>query len=303
VNKQQLIKLLQKPSSISLRELEALEEAVEIYPYFQLAHTLIARAHQEHETVFTEEKLHTAAIYALDRDLLKQIMETNFLFESNFLPGSEPSDKTLEEAPADHSPDQQEHFFSEEADSAQPTDDEPTTQELGENQGIYQEIEQTMRELRSTREKLGLTEPSNPQPTSLEQEEPLQFQTSENTAEDQSEEPKNLETLEYIEEIAKREEKTISEVQKKQQEIIDNFIANAPKIQRLKFQPEPEGFQEDLSKRYAQLNNELLTENLAAIMAKQGKTQKAIDIYQKLIWKNPEKKAYFVSCIENLKNQ
>ena len=50
------------------------------------------------------------------------------------------------------------------------------------------------------------------------------------------------------------------------------------------------------------LLNNLLTENLAQIFIKQGKLQKAINIYNELICKFPEKKAYFVSCIEELKN-
>jgi len=47
----------------------------------------------------------------------------------------------------------------------------------------------------------------------------------------------------------------------------------------------------------------LVSENLAKIMIKQGKKSKAVDIYKKLIWKYPQKKAYFASQIESIKEK
>ncbi len=46
----------------------------------------------------------------------------------------------------------------------------------------------------------------------------------------------------------------------------------------------------------------LASETLAKILAKQGQTEKAIEMYKRLILIFPEKKAYFASAIENLKN-
>ncbi len=47
----------------------------------------------------------------------------------------------------------------------------------------------------------------------------------------------------------------------------------------------------------------MVTENLANIMIKQGRFEKAIEIYNKLIWKFPHKKAYFAARIKELKEQ
>jgi hypothetical protein len=57
----------------------------------------------------------------------------------------------------------------------------------------------------------------------------------------------------------------------------------------------------DLSEKSTLTRNYLLTENFAAIMLKQGKIDKAIEIYRKLIWKFPQKKAYFAARIKALK--
>ncbi len=47
-------------------------------------------------------------------------------------------------------------------------------------------------------------------------------------------------------------------------------------------------------------DDEIISETLARIFAKQGKKEHAIDIYLKLSLKFPEKKAYFADQIENL---
>ncbi len=46
--------------------------------------------------------------------------------------------------------------------------------------------------------------------------------------------------------------------------------------------------------------DELVSESLADVYAKQGKKEKAIDMYHKLSLLNPEKNAYFAAKIENL---
>jgi tetratricopeptide (TPR) repeat protein len=46
--------------------------------------------------------------------------------------------------------------------------------------------------------------------------------------------------------------------------------------------------------------DELVSESLAEVYAKQGKREKAIDMYQKLSLHNPEKNTYFAAKIENL---
>ncbi|HEX9650342.1 MAG TPA: tetratricopeptide repeat protein [Cyclobacteriaceae bacterium] len=57
---------------------------------------------------------------------------------------------------------------------------------------------------------------------------------------------------------------------------------------------------EDLTANITKISDSLLTENLAEIFLQQGKSDKAIEIYKKLIWKFPQKKAYFASQIDKL---
>ena len=85
----------------------------------------------------------------------------------------------------------------------------------------------------------------------------------------------------------------------RQLELIENFIKTAPRI------PAPRSDEntfpdKDLSEKSSALSNKLISESLAKIMVKQGKVEKAIEIYQELICKYPEKKAYFAGKIDEL---
>ena len=77
--------------------------------------------------------------------------------------------------------------------------------------------------------------------------------------------------------------------------LIDDFLKANPKII-----PNDSQFQVDLSAGM-QENNEITTETLADIYAMQGHKDKAIEIYQQLILKNPEKHIYFAAQIDRLK--
>lgn len=92
--------------------------------------------------------------------------------------------------------------------------------------------------------------------------------------------------------------KSVSKNQQKT--IIDKFITNSPSIQTGKLKDFGE-LNVDLSQKSNEFPGDIITENLAHIFESQGKADKAISIYEKLILKSPEKKSYFASRIENLK--
>lgn len=85
--------------------------------------------------------------------------------------------------------------------------------------------------------------------------------------------------------------------------IIDEFIKKSPSI-KTQVPGEAKAGKKadavDLSEPSQKLKDELITENFALILIKQGKKEKAIEVYKKLIWKFPQKKAYFATQIEEL---
>ena len=58
---------------------------------------------------------------------------------------------------------------------------------------------------------------------------------------------------------------------------------------------------EDLAKKRTIVFTEgVVSEGMAKIMARQGKIERAIEIYEQLMLKKPEKKAYFAEKIKDL---
>jgi hypothetical protein len=84
-----------------------------------------------------------------------------------------------------------------------------------------------------------------------------------------------------------------------QSDLIDKFIFANPKIETRKEKSDAPN--EDISKPFAEERGAFVTETLARIYIKQGYYSRAIDIYEKLSLKFPEKSSYFASQIEKVK--
>jgi len=78
--------------------------------------------------------------------------------------------------------------------------------------------------------------------------------------------------------------------------------APTPPIPEPEIEPEKEtpNVAASLAAKSVAQDDEIISETLAKIFAKQGRKEHAIDIYLKLSLKFPEKKAYFADQIENL---
>jgi len=87
-----------------------------------------------------------------------------------------------------------------------------------------------------------------------------------------------------------------------QEKLIEKFINSDPQMKNVRSSKELTE-KKDLSAHSVKFRDDIISENLANIMIKQGKHEKAIDIYKKLIWKFPQKKAYFATQIEELKKK
>jgi hypothetical protein len=89
----------------------------------------------------------------------------------------------------------------------------------------------------------------------------------------------------------------------RQIQIIDSFIENEARMGpiRANFKDLSNQEQEDLAKkRNMNFSSGAVSEGMAKIMARQGKIERAIEIYEQLMLKKPEKKAYFAEKIKDL---
>lgn len=105
-----------------------------------------------------------------------------------------------------------------------------------------------------------------------------------------------------IETIKRKEKKVI--VDSKMQEQIDLIKAFSKKDIKLATIKEIEANQntENLAASSTKFHDNLLTESFAKLLVNQGKKKMAVEIYEKLSLKFPDKRAYFADLIEKLKD-
>ncbi|MBF4508406.1 hypothetical protein IRZ83_17140 [Flavobacterium sp. JLP] len=116
--------------------------------------------------------------------------------------------------------------------------------------------------------------------------------------------PKEIESEKIVQKVtetkveAKVETKIVDEEKKKKAEIIDKFIETNPKISPIKQTAITPAVQFDINKED---NSYLMTETLARVYLEQKKYTKAIQAYEILILKYPEKISFFADRISDIK--
>jgi tetratricopeptide (TPR) repeat protein len=284
----ELWEAVQRPREISSETVEQMEEVVKRYPYFQLVHTLIAKAKHDQQTPDAYGALGRAAIYAPDRRLLRRVFYDELTV---VLPNSETearppdlaavvavtdSDESLptnldEVTSTKQSPDP----VAEEA--VTPVAEESVsdqTFEEKEGESLREELAKTLKDLRARK-----------------------GQAAESQAVDERPDAEEVSRTD----VPGTDVPGTDVPRTRQQEIIDRFVAANPQITRDTSATNENA--PDLSASSSAFQDDLVTENLAEIMLKQGKIDKAVSIYEKLMVKYPEKKAYFAQKIEQLKNK
>ncbi len=302
--------ILHFPSSTS-------EEAKEVYalcqhyPYSQLLHTVTARLGADNKWTNQQQLLQEAAIYSTDRSVLKAMLELP-LIKSGL---ASPSTETVVQA------DSESHNYAEEvlhdleqlkasrlsferqfADDV-PVDNsavavEPEQLQLvppDTNQSDGSEIKDNT-EAEYKEDETSSSRSSSRRQRLIELARELSTKSVDETG--QREKP-GLDPL--IEELqSKHHEKTPANDKTREQiELIEKYIQSSPSRRTPK--PEPQE-KEDLSSgvKTGVFGEHIVSETLADILIRQGKREKAIDVFRKLIWKFPQKKAYFAARIEEL---
>jgi hypothetical protein len=286
VEKRQLVELLHHYASSSTQEAEEVISLRDEYPYSQVLQVLSAKVSKDHNLKDQQQFLQSAAVYSTDRTVLKEIISTAF-----YQPQSR---KEIVKEEVKPEPVQfVESTSSSSLNIAQPGIDTvdyaeelildlKRLNELKLNfENVVANIEHTLPHLEQEEET-----PTKKRPPGRPRK---KIETNQDTL------------IESIENSKKKIEPE-SSTTKEQIAIIDQFIKAQPAISTKLKADVSEAPQGDLAEvKSGEYSDTVVSETLAEILVKQGKKDKAIEVFRKLIWKFPQKKAYFAAQIEELK--
>jgi len=275
VNPQKFFGFVQNYNSLLLEDANQLIELEHEYPYSQVIRHLVARVTQDLNLPEKDEALRQSAIYATDRAILKSFMTAPRLERP--MPISEAVLIDLPTPPI-------------ESQLSRPTMVEVNHGLLDSpfhSTNIYEEVEHDLDQLHKSMhrfEEVVEQLEHGAHPLSIGSTPPI--------------EKVDVKEAELIEQIKNTKQQIKSEDEHNEQtEIIDQFIKTQPTINKLK----PVVEAKDLTEKIDLHEAHIVSETLVEILLKQGKTEKATEMLKKLIWKFPQKKAYFAARIEELK--
>lgn len=306
MEKERFYTLLNNYTCLTQEEAQVLISLEKEFPFSQVIRSLAARATQDNDLADKDEQLHLGAIYTTDRSVFKSIMtaarqdrktepvnlhtEISAASESISLHVDakelQPNNDQIKDVTTSTLP-------VENATPSEVTIPSLKDQNTSPGDALYSEIEHDLERLKAL--KLVFEETFR------------QFEDGSLSAKaDASEKKKNKPadpTEDLLTEIksSKKKVKVEGPKQKEQIEIIDQFIKTQPTIKGKVSQEEKAAPKDDLSEKNLTYNENIISETLAEILIKQGKKEKAIEVLKKLIWKFPQKKAYFAAQIEDLK--
>lgn len=269
------------PEDLTPTDLVQLQESLSAYPYCQALHTLTAKAASVHQRSQTVPYVRQAAAHALSRNALRKLIDNEFQWSENLLTKLNELSAKHVSIPDDY---QQESYALFKAKAGLSNGFPKLTLLQWANPNDETDLSESQAQT-------GLA-PSVPEPV-------VTIPTPEDPTLTETNLQKDL--TQIAETPTAQPSPSPADIDRKRQfDLIDSFIRNEPRISPVKTKSGELPDQEDLSKRSKPTGGGLVTESFAKILEKQGKIDKAVDIYKKLIEKNPEKKAYFWAKIREL---
>jgi tetratricopeptide (TPR) repeat protein len=307
MNRTDFLNMIEHEVPVNRQMIGEVYELLDIFPYFQSAHMLLLKSLYDNADVKFENQLRNSAIHVCDREVLYWLLKTKAhsgTVKTDIKRGNDLNTEIV-------------------------SDTQQTVIESAKNsEFMISEIEKNSDEARFLEKQDDLnrahghsvmvaTEPDNTEPdgvTFLLEEDitpredkiffmdpgfsipdhsdllELDLDLDDSSTEISLDEDTNRKNL------IREEEKTKKQ---SQSELIDKFIVANPRIEPHKDKSNIPA--DDISRLFVEEAGELVTETLARIYINQGYYSKAIDIYEKLSLKFPEKSSYFASQIEKVK--
>ena len=299
MNRSDFLKIIENSGPADRQTISEVNELINIFPYFQSAYSLLLKGLQNTSDVRFENQLRVSAMYIANREVLYYLLRKEVLpevkAELSVTPPAQTegisadSQQTVIESGKNStdfineiekkSTEDQGNWNAKDhsvliADDSGGDDSNATILLIDDESGDFDEKVTYMDPGFSVQEKTDL----------------LELDQNENVSAD----------IHIDENVTESQAQTgTSSVKELQSVLINKFIEANPRIEPSREKPDKPN--EDISKPFAEDGEGLVTETLARIYIRQGYYSKAIDIYEKLCLKFPEKSSYFASQIEKVK--
>ncbi len=310
MDKSLFLQLLQHYAGTSVEEAKEIASLKAQFPYSQLLQTLSARVSKDHGFQNQQSDLQLAAVYAADRSLLKEIItatpeEPVHQVISKHVNADEQVTSTIDSIDVadvimndlerlSKLKNTFENLFMNYPESNKGNNNEidvdaspPPKLSAEVNQEITKSKKERIIEIAKAVNTVSMVDHPVTDETSLQKKKDNRVDKHGN---------------ELIAEIQSSKDEIVpeNEKQKRQIEIINQFIRIQPSISNPKDRG-PFAIGDLNPVKSGEFGDNIVSETLVEILIKQGKKDKAIEVLKKLIWKYPQKKAYFASQIEDLK--
>jgi hypothetical protein len=306
MNRNDFLRIIDALGPADRQTIGEISELITIFPYFQSAYMLLLKGLQNTSDVKFENQLRNSAMHIADREVLY------YFLKKEIIPSESTSTTVSQEDDAGINSTDNQQVVIESARNS-----EELINEIEKSSGEYNSGEERQNPLGQSGHSIIISEESgNDESTATI----LIFDEESGDVEEKiiymdpgfsvPEQPELLEldnedkitAVTFDESLDKEAEAGSPEISTKQiqSDLIDKFILANPRIEPRK--EKSSTLHEDISKPFVEEKGEFVTETLARIYVNQGYYSRAIDIYEKLSLKFPEKSSYFASQIEKVKD-
>ncbi len=288
--------LLANPQDISQEHQRELSDVIEKHPYFQSARALHLKGLKNSNSFLYNDSLKLTAAYTADRNILFEYITSDHFIQNEISEVIQQHDDSVIEM----------EVISENISEQVSVEiDNQIKEELKKaeailNPDLFHKKEDAIKELIEVNKTETNTTKETIQEVELEENQPLDF-----TKEDPHSFSEWLK-LTSATPIVREEIKETSSVKKQKFELIDKFIQDKPKLKQRINTPNNganKEVHENLAAQYSQTSEALMTETLAKVYLQQKNFKKALQAYNILSLKYPEKSGFFADQIRAINKQ
>jgi len=304
MNRDDFISMIHNTTVVDRQMIGEVRELIDLFPYFQSAHLLLLKGLNNTSDIKFESQLKKSAIFVADRERLYYLIKEEskpadvqtIVGKSVFItePIGTDNQQTVIES-GKNSQDLINEFEKNDEHPDEEIESENTSDGVPRSLLLNEEPEDESAKIvfllnddnEPVEERIIYMDPSILVPANADLLE-LDLQEGDATASEA-----DLKSAGITDDLVKSSKKQI------QAELIEKFIIANPRIEPVR--DKSEKILEDISRPFTEEKGGFITETLAKIYINQGYYSKAIDIYEKLSLKFPEKSSYFATQIEKIK--